>query len=88
MHFSVQSPPPALAPWVKTIWRAHGVREEFAAAEPIAAAMAAYLTLLCTRRAPEGGPLGDDRKAQKVKLATVWVHLATPRAVIAPSSEP
>lgn len=36
MHFSVQSPPPALAPWVKTIWRAHGVREELAAAEPIA----------------------------------------------------
>lgn len=36
MHFSLHQPPPALAPWVKSIWRARGTQQEFAQPEPIA----------------------------------------------------
>ncbi len=35
MHFSHHQPPPALAPWVKTVWCARGTKEEFGAPEPI-----------------------------------------------------
>lgn len=35
MHFSLNSPPPALSPWVKAIWRARGTKAEFDAPEPI-----------------------------------------------------
>ena len=35
MHFSHHQPPPALAPWVKTVWCARGTKEEFDAPEPI-----------------------------------------------------
>ena len=35
MHFSLNSPPPALSPWVKTIWCARGTKAEFDTPEPI-----------------------------------------------------
>lgn len=35
MHFSLHPPPPALSPWVKTLWRARGTKVEFEAPEPI-----------------------------------------------------
>jgi AraC-like DNA-binding protein len=35
MHFSFHQPPPALAPWVKSVWTARGTCAEFAAPEPI-----------------------------------------------------
>ena len=35
MHFPFNSPPPALSPWVKTIWCARGTRAEFDTPEPI-----------------------------------------------------
>jgi AraC-like DNA-binding protein len=62
VHFSFHPPPPALGPWVKTIWCARGTREEFAAPEPIVPDGCVEIVFNFA------DPFADDRGAQPLDL--------------------